>query len=173
MIGAALDLRAGAVLDLASSGLATTHTRIFGTTVVIVHRVNAEEHLRRDQHATGALRSLEQLDVLFDLPAHELVPLTALTPPTVRVLRAAPPGTVTFTDTTIVRQAVPITTPIVAMARTTTGRATSTGFREGLARASRFAAYCPRLLVAARLPEGLDDLLAEASSYGLYPINCC
>jgi hypothetical protein len=102
------DLRVGATTDLTSTGLTTTRARIFGTTVTVLHRVDAGEHRRRQQHHTGVLRSLELLDVLFELPAHEAVPLASLTMPTVRVMRAAPPGTVKFTDTTVVRQAIPV-----------------------------------------------------------------
>ena len=163
----ALDLRIGAAVDLTGTGLAIAHIRIFGTTATILHRVDAHEHDRRLRHTMGALRSLELIDVLLDLPAHEPVPLASLTTSTSRILRTAPPGIVTFTEVTVVRQAIPVTRPALAIVRVRTGRVTTTRFRDALSRASQFATYCPRLLLVPAAPEEPDELLAEASWYGI------
>jgi hypothetical protein len=130
--------------------------------------VDAGEHHRRCRHAAGALRSLELLDVLFELPAREPVSLATLSSSSVRVVRSAPPGIVTFTDTAVVRQAIPVITPILAIVRTAPGGVTAARLRDGLEHASRFAAYCPRLLLTPRSPKtATDELLAEASWAGI------
>jgi hypothetical protein len=160
MMPMTLDLPPGEVFDLAGTGLATTSARVFGVTAEFAHRVNVGEHQRRQQHGPTALRSLELLDVLMDLPAHIPIPQSSLDESVLPVLHAAPAGTVEFNEHTVVRHAAPPTVPVLAAVHTTAAR-----FHDGLVRASTFGAYCRRILLVHGQVD--TEALIQADSYGI------
>jgi hypothetical protein len=103
---------------------------------------------------------MELLDVLMGLPSGESVPLSVVGPSNLRVLERAPDGVVDFTRRSVTRLVVPAVTPLLAVVY-------ASHWHDGLVRASEFAAYCPRMFVARDLPENADEVLAEASWYGV------
>ncbi len=104
--------------------------------------------------------SMELLDALMGLPARAAVPLSSMSSSSLGVLRRSPRGIVRFTSSSVTRLAVPPVTPVLAIVH-------SARWRDGLERASRYAAYCPRMLVVRELPANADEALAEASWYGI------
>lgn len=138
----------------------STTVRIFDTSATIEHRTDHEEHDRRRRQGLGHVDSMELLDVLMGLPAWTAVPLSSMSKPALRVLRRAPEGIVRFTPSSVTRLAAQPVAPILAIVY-------SPRWEEGLERASRFAAYCPRMLVVRKPPANADEALAEASWYGI------
>jgi hypothetical protein len=133
---------------------------MFGTTAAVTHRTDDREDDRRRQAGVGHLDSIELLNALMDLPPGPTVPLSLIRSSTLAVLRRAPEGVVRFTSSGVIRLATPPVTPLLAVVH-------SAQWRDGLERASRFAAYCPRMLVVRELPSNADEALAEASWYGI------
>ncbi|MBB5801151.1 hypothetical protein F4560_000919 [Saccharothrix ecbatanensis] len=156
----AVGTMSGTVFTLPDRDTSSTKVRIFGTSATIVHRTHHAEHGRRCGEGLGHLDSMELLDVLMGLPSGEAVPLSAVGPSSLRVLRRAPSGVVNFTPRSVTRLVVPVVTPLLAVVY-------SSHWRDGLVRASEFAAYCPRMFVARELPENADEVLVEASWYGV------
>nr|WP_042179202.1 hypothetical protein [Kibdelosporangium sp. MJ126-NF4]CEL13689.1 hypothetical protein [Kibdelosporangium sp. MJ126-NF4]CTQ99375.1 hypothetical protein [Kibdelosporangium sp. MJ126-NF4] len=138
----------------------STSVRLFGTAATVVHRTNRVEHARRRDHGLTSVESMELLDVLTDFPVRMPVPLSSVRRPDLRVLHRAPTGVVRVTASTVTRLVEPVVTPVLAVVH-------APRWREGLADASEFAAYCPRMVVVDKLPENSDEALAEASWYGI------
>ncbi|MEU4449269.1 hypothetical protein AB0K14_40455 [Actinosynnema sp. NPDC050801] len=150
----------GGAFTLPDRHASSTKVRIFGTSATIVHRTDDAEHGRRRAEGLGHLDSMELLDVLMELPSGEAVPLSVVGPSNLRVLGRAPSGVVKFTRRSVTRLVVPVVTPLLAVVY-------ASHWRDGLVRASEFAAYCPRMFVTRELPENADEILAEASWYGV------
>lgn len=131
---------------------------MFGTRAWMAYRRDEAEWRRRGSSAP--LLRLDQLDALMNLPAALPVPRTGISARDQRLLRRLPAGSVDWSDATVTRRAVPPLTPMLAMVR-------SRQWMEGLTAASRFAAYCRRLVMISELPEDLDVALAQASFYGI------
>lgn len=138
----------------------STTVRIFDTSATIAHRTDDVEHDRRCEQGVGHVDSMELLDALMGLPARAAVPLSSMSSSSLGVLRRSPRGIVRFTSSSVTRLAVPPVTPVLAIVH-------SARWRDGLERASRYAAYCPRMLVVRELPANADEALAEASWYGI------
>ncbi|QQQ74218.1 hypothetical protein IOD16_23745 [Saccharothrix sp. 6-C] len=154
---AAMSGAASAMVDKETS---ETKARLFGISATIVHRTDHAEHGRRRGEGLGHLDSMELLDVLMELPLREALPLSSIDPSSLRVLRRAPAGVVEFTGRSVTRLVVPAVTPLLAVVH-------AVHWRDGLERASAFAAHCPRMFVTRELPENADEVLAEASWYGV------
>lgn len=131
-----------------------------GTRVWMVYRRDAAEWERRRRHGLGAIARLDVLDVLMDLPAGLAVPLRSIPAPERRLLRRIPAGVVVHRAGEAIRQLVPAVTPLLAIVP-------ALEWQSGAAAASRFAVYCPRLVVLPRPPDDLEAVAWEASWYGI------
>jgi len=96
----------------------------------------------------------------MNLPAGLPVPAAAISPTDHRLLRQLPAGSLERSPGTVTRRVVPPLTPLLAIVR-------ATRWLDGLTTASRFAAYCPRLVIVPALPEERDTALAQAAVYGI------
>ncbi|ALG10211.1 hypothetical protein AOZ06_27940 [Kibdelosporangium phytohabitans] len=134
--------------------------RIFNTDATIVHTTHEGEHVRRQAIGLGHVNSLALLDVLMDLPVGTPVPISSVDTPNLRVLRKAPGGVVRVAGSAVTRLLMPVVTPVLAVVY-------ASGWRDGLADASEFASYLPRMFVVDELPGNSDEALAEASWYGI------
>jgi hypothetical protein len=129
---------------------------LFGTEAWIAYRRDDDEWRRRGD--SPPILALDVLDALMTLPAGLEVPVAAVARADQRLLRELPPGSLDWSATTVTRHVVPALMPLLAMVR-------STGWLEGLRAASRFAAYCPRLVLVSAVPAEWE--LAQAAVYGI------
>jgi hypothetical protein len=134
--------------------------RAFGTWVWMVYRRDAAEWRRRRRHGLGAVAQLDVLDVLMDLPAGMAVPLRSLQASERRLLRRTPVGAVLHRTGAVIRQLVPAVTPLLAIVP-------AREWQSGAEAASRFAVYCPRMVVLSKSPKDMDAIVSEASWYGI------
>jgi hypothetical protein len=141
-------------------GVRATPVRLFETPAVMVHRFNQAEHERRLGHHLGSVNSLELLDVLMELPLRTAIRRSSFTDAARRVLLRAPAGVVEVNGASITRLAEPVVTPVMAVVY-------ESDWDSALSRASRFASYCPRMVVTPELPSAAGESLAEASFYGI------
>lgn len=139
-----------------AAGCAHGRVRAFGTSAWLYYRPQPDEWARR-RAAPPAVPDLGMLDFLLELPAGLPVPIRALAARDRAMLRALPPGLVDVADGYAVRRAVVPLVPLLAVILVT-------DLADGLERASQFAAYCPRGVLAER--HGPDALL-EAAFYGI------
>jgi hypothetical protein len=160
MIRSAHSTKPGTVLTLAGEKSRSTTVRLFGTTARMAYRIDEIEHARRREAGLGHVDSMELLDILMDLPTDSAVPTTSVGATSQRLLRCAPEGVVRFTASSVTRLVRPVVTPLLAVVH-------AREWHDGLERASRFAAYCPRLVVVRDLPPDSEQALAEASFYGI------
>jgi len=131
--------------------------RAFDTSAWLYYRPQRAEWQRRRASACSPVPALGVLDFLLELPAHLPVPVRALPPRDRAMLRTLPPGMVDLVDGAVVRRiGVPLV-PLLAVI-------VATDLAGGLERASRFAAYCPRAVLAERHD---PDALLEAAYYGI------
>jgi len=144
----------------AKDGVGVIRARILGTPTWMMYRADDREWARRRAEGLGAILALDLLDTLMDLPAGLPVPLPALTSPARRRLRQAAPGVVSISCGAVTRQIVPPVTPLLAVVRTRS-------WRDGLASASRFACYCPRIALVPPLGSDAAEALALAREYGI------
>ena len=148
------------ILTLTDEKSRSTTVRLFGTTARVAYRTDEIEHARRRQAGLGHLESMELLDILMDLPDGTGVPIASVDAVSLRLLRSAPEGVVRFAASSVTRLVRPVVTPRLAVVH-------AREWHDGLERASRFAAYCPRLTVVPELPPDPEKVLAEASFYGI------
>jgi hypothetical protein len=150
----------GTVLTFTGEKPRSTAVRLFGTTARVVYRTDEIEHARRREADLGHLDSMELLDILMDLPADSAVPTASVGATSQSLLCCAPEGVVRFAVSSVTRLVRPVVTPLLAVVH-------ARDWHDGLERASRFAAYCPRLVVVRELPPDSEQALAEASFYGI------
>lgn len=150
----------GSILTLTDEKSRSTTIRLFGVTARMAYRTDETEHARRRQADLGHLDSMELLDILMDLPDGSGVPITSVGTASLSLLRRAPEGVVRFTASSVARLVRPVVTPRLAVVH-------AREWHDGLERASRFAAYCPRLAVIPELPADPEEALTEASFYGI------
>lgn len=134
--------------------------RLFQASAWMLYRPDLVEHERRQRCSVGALCDIGLLDALMDLPARLPVGLQTLSKTERRRVRRLDAGIVEWADASVTRLAVPPLTPLLAVV-------TSNDWQRGLERASRFARYCPRVLVTRSFPPEPDLALSEASWYGI------
>ena len=134
--------------------------RLFGTRVWLAYRPDLREWQRRREHGLAAVRRLDVLDVLMDLPAGLPVPWRSLTADERQLLARLPPGVVDRTPDTVTRHWVPALTPLLAIVPVAT-------WPRAAAQASRFAVHCPRMVLFGRAPADGEVDLFEASLYGI------
>lgn len=132
---------------------------ILGTSAWIAFRCNLPEMARRSACGLGEVLAWDLLDTLMELPAGLPVPATALSRPARRRVHAAPAGVLRVTGGQVIRDLVPPVTPLLAII-------TSRDWTGGLARASRFAPYCRRLVTGPELPVD-SDVLHNAARLGI------
>lgn len=131
----------------ASNDVQVARARVLDTSAWIVFRCDRHEVSRRERHGLGAVVAWDLLDTLMDLPAGLPVPIAALTRPARRRVCAAAPGVAHLASGQITRDLVPAVTPLLAIVM-------AGGWAGALVRASRFAPYCPRMVVG-------PDIVAE------------
>jgi len=117
------------------------------------------EARRRYGFALGVVPGWDLLDTLMDLPTGLPVPLAALDRTARRRVAGAPPGVARVADGQVIRDLVPAVTPLLAVVLTAEWQA-------GLARASRFAPYCRRIVLGPPLPDR-GQVLETAGQLGI------
>lgn len=134
--------------------------RLFGAAAGVAYRPDPTEIARRAAVGLGAITQRDILDVLMGLPAG--LPVTADSLPTrdQRILRRAPHSTIERDGDRLVRQAVP---PVSARFAVVAART----WRDGLAKAGRFAPFCARAILLPTPPADVDDARMQASYYGI------
>jgi hypothetical protein len=135
-----------------------TRVRALGTWAWIAYQADRRETQRRETFALGAVLGWDLLDTLMDLPAGLPVPLATLDQPTRRRVAGAAPGVARVAGGQVIRDLVPAVTPLLAVVMTTR-------WRSGLARASRFAPYCRRMVLGPTL--GHEPVLPLAGQLGI------
>ncbi|WP_395107595.1 hypothetical protein [Actinomadura sp. SCN-SB] len=96
----------------------------------------------------------------MELPEGAPVPMATLSPVVRRRLAQAPQGVVTMADGFVTRRLVVPLTPLLAVV-------TSRSWDAGLLAASRFAAYCQRMVVVSKIPGDDREALRRAELYGI------
>jgi hypothetical protein len=150
----------GATPRPAAEDISVTRVRVFDTSVWMTYRRDDAEWHRRSIHGVGGVLAWDLLDTLMDLPAGLPVPLSSLARGDRRLLRRAPHGVVAVSGGNITRRLVPAVTPLLAVV-------TSRTWRDGLVAASRFAAYCSRMVVVPEIPGDRAEALMLAGLYGI------
>jgi len=143
----------------AQADVHVTRARLLGTWAWIAYRADGTETRRRDRFALGAVPGWDLLDTLMELPAGLPVPMAALDRPARRRVAGAPPGVARIAGGQVTRDLVPAVTPLLAVVLTAEWRA-------GLARASRFAPYCQRIVLGPPLPDH-GQVLQTAGQLGI------
>lgn len=122
-----------------------TRAQVLGTSAWVAYTPDRREARRRRALSLGAVVDWDLLDTLMELPEGMPVPLSALSSPARRRVARAAPGVARVTDGQVVRHLVPAVTPLLAVV-------TATDWEIGLARASRFASYCRRMVLSSAQP---------------------
>lgn len=148
----------GRTPDAAADDVSVGRIQMFGTQARIAYQRD-EDEWRRRQGDTSPILALDALDILMDLPVGIPVPAAELAPANQRLLRRLPPGSLDWSATAVTRQVRPPLMPILATV-------CPTRWLDGLRAASRFAAYCPRLVIVSSMPTA-PDALTEAAVYGI------
>jgi hypothetical protein len=143
----------------ACDGIQVARALALGTSVWIAFRSNLPEMARRSACGLGQVPGWDLLDTLMELPAGLPVPATALSRPALRLVRAAPAGVLRIAGDQVIRDLVPPVTPLLAII-------TSRDWSGGLARASRFAPYCRRLVIGPEISAD-SDVLRTAARLGI------
>ena len=144
----------------AAAEVSVGRVRLFETRAWMAYRRDEHETLRRGRCGMSPIVELDVLDALMDLPAGMPVSLGSLRAADSRLLRRAPGGALEWAEAMVTRRVVPPLMPLIAMVR-------ATDWMDGLQRASRFAAYCRRLVIVSELPADPEIALAQASFYGI------
>ncbi|GAA2255491.1 hypothetical protein GCM10010402_08480 [Actinomadura luteofluorescens] len=150
----------GATPRPAAEDISVTRLRLFNTPVWMTYRRDTDEWRRRRAYRLGAVLAWDLLDLLMELPVGCPVPLGALSRGDRRRLQRAPEGVVTITEGTVTRHAVAPVMPLLAVVA-------CRDWHDGLARASRFASYCSRMVVVSSVPGDQAQALAFAGLYGI------
>ena len=143
----------------ACDGIRVDKALVLGTHAWMAFRCNLPEMARRSACGLREVLAWDLLDTLMDLPAGLPVPATALSRPARRRVQAAPAGVLRVIDGQVIRELVPPVTPLL-------GVITSRDWTGGLARASRFAPYCRRMVIGPEFPAD-SDLLRTAAHLGI------
>ena len=153
-----------AVLEASRASLppdATAHVvNLWGSEVLLFRRLDRREHDRRRGACAGRLDAIGHLETLMALPVDLPVPLRSLEPELRKKIRMLPAGAVELDRRQVTRRAVRPMRPELAVVK-------AAGWRDGLEKAGRFAPVCRRAMLLEREPGGLDELLIEASYYGI------
>lgn len=140
----------------------TTPLQVLGTHALLFHRSDRHEQQRRRHAVAARLDRLDPLQTLLHLPVGVPVEAEAL-PASVREgLQRLPHGAAEEDGQRVTRHAVRPLTVDLAVVRTSPSR-----WRAGLRQAARFAPFCARALYVGRLPDASEELLMEASFYGI------
>jgi len=157
---------AAALVELSGTGprparedVQVTQALVLDTIVWIAFRYDQSEARRRAAYGLGPVLAWDLLDTIMDLPAGLPVPAAALARPARRRVFRAPPGVVRISDGQVIRDLVPAVTPLLAII-------TARDWAGGLARASRFAPYCRRMVVGPRLATA-GEVLQTAGRLGI------
>ncbi len=144
----------------ATRDVSIVRVRVLGAWARVIYRGDDHEWRRRSAEGLGAVLAWDLLDTLMDLPVGMPVPMSSLTGPAQRRLRKAPRGVACISGSVITRQIVPAVTPLLAVISTRS-------WRDGLVAASRFACYCPRIVVVPALGSDEAEALALAREFGI------
>jgi hypothetical protein len=142
----------------ASEDAEVTRTRVLGTYAWVAFRYDRAEATRRAALGLGPVLAWDLLDTLMELPAGLPVPAAALSPQARRRVSRAPAGVVRVVGGEVTRDLVPAVTPLLAVV-------TAREWGSGLARASRFAPYCRRIVIGPGFPA--SGTLAAAARLGI------
>ena len=132
---------------------------VLDTSAWIAFRCDRSEAGRRAACGLGPVLAWDLLDTLMDLPIGLPVPAAALTRAARRRVCRAPAGIARLSGGQIIRDLAPVVTPLLAII-------TARDWAGALARASRFAPYCRRMVVGPMLPAD-GDVLRTAARLGI------
>jgi hypothetical protein len=158
MSAAALVQLAGRSPRSAHHDVQVSRVRALGTTAWMAFRLDRREAARRQAVGLGPVLAWDLLDTLMELPAGLPVPAAALTGPARRRVSGAAAGVARVSAGAITREVVPAVTPLLAVVL-------ARDWDTGMARASRFATYCRRMVAGSGIPG--DDQLATATRAGI------
>jgi hypothetical protein len=148
------------VADFVPLGAVWSRTAMFGTTVLMAHRIDQTEAARRRRDGLDLLGSLDELELLMSLPIGWQVPVSSLSHRDQTVLPRLPEGAVAVVDGQVVRLAVSpvrVDLAIVPAAR----------WQTGLERAGKFAPFTARVMWLPRVPNDVEAMVAESMQFGV------
>ncbi|MEW2522821.1 hypothetical protein [Actinacidiphila alni] len=131
-----------------------------GVQAVVGYRRVTSEWERRAAAGTPALTRPDTLDLLMGLPVGEAVPVSALSAPEQRALKAMPKGVVVRKNGTVTRQAVQ---PLQVDLAVVPGR----GWESAMALAERFTPFCARAVLVDRPLRRRGEAMLQADFYGI------
>jgi hypothetical protein len=134
--------------------------QMFGSDVLIAHRVDEGEHERRRRDGLGVLLSSDHLELLMSLPVGWPVPVSSLSHRDQGTLRRLPVGAVRLAAGAAERLAV-------RPARIDLAVVPATRWRAGLERAGRFAPFTARMMWLRRPPSDVDAMTRESCRFGV------
>ena len=145
--------------QLAEPRLRAGRVRLFGVTAWLALSVNDDEWRRRERAGLDGLTRLDVLDGLLGLPLGMPVRVDSMTIHERRLVSRLPDGVVEQHDGAVVRRAEPVIEVALAVLF-------SCSWSTGLVSASRFASYCPRMMVLSSHPVDEVSACIQASFYG-------
>nr|WP_252883957.1 hypothetical protein [Streptomyces sp. HB202] len=132
----------------------------FGVQAVVAYRCDAVEHKRRAAAGMAPLTRPDVLDLLMGLPEGEAVPVSTLSGPERRALKAMPKGAVIQSKRTVTRQVVQ---PLRVDLAIVPGR----GWESAMEKAELFTPFCARAVLVERPLRRKDDAMLQADFYGI------
>ncbi|MFF3578642.1 hypothetical protein [Streptomyces mirabilis] len=133
---------------------------VFGVQAVVAYRHDTVECERRAAEGTPPLIRPDVLDLLMGLPVGEAVPVSSLSPPERRALKAVPKGAVIQSNGTVTRQVVH---PLRVDLAIVPGR----GWESAMEKAELFTPFCARAVLVERPLRRKDDAMLQADFYGI------
>jgi hypothetical protein len=143
----------------ARAGIEVCRAAVLGTSAWMAFRYDQEEACRRASVGLGSVVSWDLLDTLMTLPAGLPVQSAALSGAARRRVARAPAGVVRITGSEVIRDLVPALTPLLAIV-------TTVDWMDGLERASRFGAYCKRMVAGPPVTPA-HEVMRTASRLGI------
>ncbi|MCX4750958.1 hypothetical protein OG455_41490 [Kitasatospora sp. NBC_01287] len=147
------------VPDLPEHAVAVPAPASYGRGATLFVTVDQVEHTRRQRAGLRAITRIEHLGLLLGLPAWEPVPVGSLDRRDQQLLRHLPAAAVHVEAGHVTRTAVrPVTVHLALLPGTAT--------RTTIERATAYAPFCARAILAAALPRD-KGVLAEADFWGV------
>lgn len=159
--------RTRSLVEQASAGLlepgaTAVPLALKGSDALVFYRCDRPEQQRRLGIGAQRLDRINALTALLQLPVDQSVPVASLTARLAAAVRQLPYGAAELHDGAVRRRAVrPLTVDLVVV------RSPAAAWRDGLARAGRFAPFARRALLVDPPAAERDDLLMQAAFYGI------
>lgn len=160
MVSPAVGPVRAASADLLAPNCKTSLTSVLGTQALLFYRLDEREHRRRRRSSASQIDSWATLETLMELPVGEAVPLASIPNEERKRIRSLPSWVAHRDQRMVLRHAVRPLSLDLAVVKVS-------NWRRGLELAGRFAPYCRRAMLLERAPTQIDEVMMEASFYGI------